>query len=208
MATAGKVDPPSAQPRPKRADVRARILGAARAAFVREGYQRTNLGDIAASAGFSKGAVYSNFGGKADLFTAVINEHTAILINTALSSSERLVAAVTDPAAIDEVAEDVAGIIVANAPALTMLTEFRSLAAGHPELAAVYARLRTEQRHNLLTDLRRRTAGTAVTIDEADAVLILSLVQSLSAEHAIAPDAMPGELIKKTVRAAIKGILQ
>jgi AcrR family transcriptional regulator len=208
MAAAGKTDPPAAQSRPKRADVRARILDAARAAFVRDGYQRTNLGEIAAAAGFSKGAVYSNFGGKADLFTAVINEHTAMLINTALSSSERLMAAMTDPAAIDEVADDVAELIVANAPALTMLTEFRSLAAGHPELAKIYADLRTEQRQNLLADLHRRTAGTTLTLDEADAALILSLVQSLSAEHAAAPDAMPRELIKRTVRTAIKGILR
>lgn len=198
----------TAQPRPKRADVRARILAAAREAFLRDGYQRANLGEIAATAGFSKGAVYSNFGGKADLFTAVINEHTSTLINTALTSSERLVAAATDPAAIDQVAADVADTVVANAPSLTMLMEFRSLAAGDPELAAVYTRLRTEQRQNLLADLRRRTAGTAATIDEPAAALILSLVQSLSAEHAVAPDAMPGTLIKDTIRIAIKGILQ
>lgn len=198
----------TAQPRPKRADVRARILAAAREVFLRDGYQRANLGEIAARAGFSKGAVYSNFGGKADLFTAVINEHTSTLIDTALTSSEHLVAAVTDPAAIDQVAADVADTVVANAPSLTMLMEFRSLAAGHPELAAVYTRLRTEQRQNLLADLRRRTAGTAARIDEPAGALILSLVQSLSAEHAVAPDAMPRTLIKDTIRIAIKGILQ
>lgn len=196
------------QQRPRRADVRARILAAAREAFLRDGYQRTNLGEVAASAGFSKGAVYSNFGGKADLFTAVINEHTSSLIDTALTSSERLVAAVSDPAAIDQVAADVADTVVANAPSLTMLMEFRSLAAGNPELAAVYARLRIEQRRNLLADLHRRTARTTAVIDEPAAALILSLVQSLAGEHAVAPEAMPRALIKDTVRIAIKGILQ
>lgn len=208
MATTQTADQPVAQPRPKRADVRARIVAAAQEAFLRDGYQRTNLGEVAAAAGFSKGAVYSNFGGKADLFTAVINEHTSTLINTALTSSERLVAAVSDPAAIDEVASDVADTVVANAPSLTMLMEFRSLAAGDPDLATVYAKLRTEQRLNLLADLRRRTQGTPARIDEAAAALILSLVQSLSAEHAVAPEAMPRELIKNTIRIAIKGILQ
>lgn len=196
------------QPRPKRADVRTRILDAAREAFLRDGYQRTNLGDVAAAAGFSKGAVYSNFGGKADLFTAVVNEQTSSLINTALTSSERLVAAVTDPAAIDQVAADVADTVVANAPLMSMLIDFRSLAAGDPELAAVYTRLRTEQRQNLLADLRHRTAGTPAVIEEPAAALILALVQSLSTEHAVAPDAMPRTLIKDTIRVAIKGILQ
>jgi len=199
---------PPAQPRPKRAAVRNRIIAAAQQAFLRDGYQRTSIGDIAAAAGFSKGAVYSNFGGKADLFTAVINEHTSALINTTLTSSERLVAAVSDPAAIDQVAADVADTIVANAPTLTMLMEFRSLAAGDPELAAVYSNLRADQRRTLLSDLRRRTANTTAEIDEAAAALILSLVQSLSSEYAVAPDVMPRELIKDTIRIAIKGILQ
>lgn len=199
---------PSIRLRPKRSDVRARIVAAARDAFLRDGYQRANIDQIAAAAGFSKGAVYSNFGGKADLFTAVINENTSTLINTVLTSSQRLVAAVRDPAAIDELAADIADAVLAESPALTMLTEFRSLAAGDDELAAVYTRLRVEQRHTLLTDLHRRSAGVPAVVDEAAAALIISLVQSLSAEHAVAPDAMPPELIKNTIRIAMKGILQ
>jgi AcrR family transcriptional regulator len=199
---------PTVQPRPKRADVRARIITAARDAFLRDGYQRTNLGEVAAAAGFSKGAVYSNFGGKADLFTAVINEHTSTLVNTTLTSSERLVAAATDPEAIEDVAADVADTIVANAQALTMLVEFRTLAASNPDLAAVYTRIRTDQRQNLLADLRHRTADTPARIDEAAAALILSLVQSLSSDYAVSPEAMPPKLIKDTIRIAIKGILQ
>ena len=206
--TISDTDRPTIRPRPKRADVRARIVAAAQDAFLRDGYQRANIGDIAAAAGFSKGAVYSNFGGKADLFTAVINENTSTLINTVLTSSERLVAAVRDPAAIDELAADVADAVVAESPALTMLTEFRSLAAGDAELAAVYAKLRVEQRHTLLTDLQRRSAGTPAAVDEAAAALIISLIQSLSAEHAVAPAAMPRYLIKNTIRIAMKGILQ
>lgn len=206
--TAKQTGQASIQPRPKRADVRARIVAAARDAFLRDGYQRANIGEIAAAAGFSKGAVYSNFGGKADLFTAVINENTSSLINTVLTSSERLVAALHDPSATEALAADVADAVVAQSPMLTMLTEFRSLAAGDAALAAVYAKLRIDQRHTLLTDLRRRTAGTPAVVDEAAAALIISLVQSLSAENAVAPDAMPRELIKDTIRVAMKGILQ
>lgn len=208
MTTSEPADQPLARPRPKRAAVRARIVAAAQEAFLRDGYQRTNIGDIASAAGFSKGAIYSNFGGKADLFTAVINENTSALINTVLTSSERLVAAVQDPTAIDDLAGDVAEAVVADSPALTMLTEFRTLAAGDPELRAVYARLRVEQRQTLLTDLRSRTSGTPVVVDEAAAALIISLVHALSAEHAVAPEAMPEELIKKIIRTAMEGILQ
>jgi AcrR family transcriptional regulator len=49
------------------------LVMAAREVFARDGYHRARLDDIAREAGFSKGAVYSNFGGKADLFLAVVD---------------------------------------------------------------------------------------------------------------------------------------
>lgn len=49
------------------------LVVAAREVFAEDGYHRANLGSIAARAGFSKGAVYSNFSGKAELFLAVID---------------------------------------------------------------------------------------------------------------------------------------
>lgn len=47
------------------------LIVAARAVFARDGYHGANLELIAREAGFSKGAVYSNFEGKATLFLAV-----------------------------------------------------------------------------------------------------------------------------------------
>lgn len=43
--------------------------------FARDGYHQANLALIAAEAGYSKGAVYSNFDGKADLFLAVLDQN-------------------------------------------------------------------------------------------------------------------------------------
>ena len=47
--------------RPRREDVRAQILEAAIVVFYREGYGAASMQKIAAEAGFTKGAVYSNF---------------------------------------------------------------------------------------------------------------------------------------------------
>ena len=55
-------------PRPKRDDVRAAILTSAAETFLEEGFQRASLAIIAQRAGFTKGAVYSNFGSKPELF--------------------------------------------------------------------------------------------------------------------------------------------
>jgi AcrR family transcriptional regulator len=50
---------------------RERILDAADELFLNNGFTRTTVQDIAAYAGYTTGAIYSNFGGKADLFLAV-----------------------------------------------------------------------------------------------------------------------------------------
>ena len=62
----------------RRADSQARtrqlVLEAAERLFVANGFAATSLEDIAREAGFSKGAVYSNFEGKTDLFFAIVEQ--------------------------------------------------------------------------------------------------------------------------------------
>ena len=62
---------PAAVERPHRDEVRSRILAAAAHNFERDGYVGASLRRIATDAGFTKGAVYSNFGSKPDLFGQV-----------------------------------------------------------------------------------------------------------------------------------------
>jgi AcrR family transcriptional regulator len=59
-------------PRVRRMEVRRRILAAAAKEFAERGIHATRLEDVAAAAGFTRGAVYSNFAGKDDLIAAVI----------------------------------------------------------------------------------------------------------------------------------------
>lgn len=53
-------------------------MDAARIVFADKGYHRANLDLIAQEAGYSKGAVYSNFRGKAGLFLAVMDANIGI----------------------------------------------------------------------------------------------------------------------------------
>ena len=55
------------------AQTRRRLVEVARELFLSEGYGRTSLERVAEEAGFSKGAVYSNFTGKDDLCLAVLD---------------------------------------------------------------------------------------------------------------------------------------
>lgn len=60
-------------------ETRAALVEAALVVFSRDGYHGANLEAIANHAGFSKGAVYSNFDGKAELFLAVMDRNLAAM---------------------------------------------------------------------------------------------------------------------------------
>jgi len=51
------------------------LVKAAAKVFSRRGYEKASLDEVAEEAGFTKGAVYSNFKGKEDLFLATIDAH-------------------------------------------------------------------------------------------------------------------------------------
>jgi AcrR family transcriptional regulator len=55
-----------------RANTRERLLAAARSAFARSGFHGASVEEIASEAGFSTGALYSNFDGKEDLFLVLM----------------------------------------------------------------------------------------------------------------------------------------
>lgn len=56
---------------------RQRLLDAARQVFAAKGFDRASLDDVAAHAGLTKGAVYSNFATKGDLILALMRQRRA-----------------------------------------------------------------------------------------------------------------------------------
>ncbi|RSM46974.1 TetR/AcrR family transcriptional regulator [Amycolatopsis balhimycina DSM 5908] len=72
------------------------ILVAATAAFAEHGYQRAKASEIAARVGVSEPVVFQNFGSKAELFAAVLEQAagTAVTFLTALTSGDRAVSEV------------------------------------------------------------------------------------------------------------------
>ncbi len=61
----------------RQARTRAELLSTAAKVFARRGYEGASVEEIAEEAGYSHGAVYSNFDSKADLFLAVFEEYMA-----------------------------------------------------------------------------------------------------------------------------------
>lgn len=58
-------------------DKKARVLEAAESVFLRFGYRRTTMGDLAAAAGLSRPALYLVFCNKEEVFEAVLRSFTA-----------------------------------------------------------------------------------------------------------------------------------
>lgn len=61
--------------RPSRDDTRGKLLHAAAIVFERHGIGETTIDAIAAAAGLTRGAFYSNFAGKDDLVIAMLEDH-------------------------------------------------------------------------------------------------------------------------------------
>lgn len=67
-------------------ETQARLLNAAEEIFVRDGYEAAQLDAIAARAGRSKGAVYTHFKSKEDLFLALFEHRTRSYIEKLVRS--------------------------------------------------------------------------------------------------------------------------
>lgn len=79
----------------RRLDRRDQVLAAATRAFARNGFEATNLDDVAAEAGISKVLLYRHFDSKADLYRAVLDrslKHLEATVGTGKYSMESVAA--------------------------------------------------------------------------------------------------------------------
>jgi AcrR family transcriptional regulator len=196
--------------RPRRADVRARILEAAGQVFLRQGYAETTVSDIAAAAGFTKGAVYSNFGGKPELFSAVFAERTASIAGITIADATGLDSQATTGQTVTAVAASLTAQVTQRPSWPAALAEFRQLATHDEAVRAVYAELRLRQREQLAEQLRgqNEALGLPAGFDYAVAAnLLLTVTNALATEFAAAPESTPPDLIEATLVTLLTGLL-
>lgn len=134
--------------RPRRADVRRNLLRAAREEFLERGYARSGLRSISERAGYTKGAVYSNFASKHELLAEVLAEdfgEVSERFRTAAPSAdepwERAIGTIID-----------IGVAAATSDArmLRLGAEFALEAARDPELQPMYRTLQERRRAAVL----------------------------------------------------------
>lgn len=179
--------PPGGRPRrDRREQTRTALLTAAERLWAERGIHGASLDDIAAAAGLTKGAVYSNFAGKTDLLLALMERFTT---DRSLDVCDELRAA-------EEDAERDAGRASRHTPddrprqLALLLVEFwlygmRDYAAGW-RIADWYAERRAQMASELET-----TDGIP---PDQRATLALALDFGLAFQHLLDPARVPADL--------------
>jgi AcrR family transcriptional regulator len=182
-----------------RANTRDRLLAAARSVFARSGFHGASVDEIAAEAGFSTGALYSNFDGKEDLFLVLmereIDEH-----------AREIAEAVREWASIAERATGGARqwmTMIDREPELLLLfMEFWAYGVRDPQVRPKVAE-RFAQMRQVLTQLiadgvREFDLELALPAEQL-AVAIDALADGIARQKLADPEAVPDELMGRVL---------
>ena len=171
----------------RQAQTRRELLAAARQVFLERGFHGASLEEIAQTAGYTKGAVYSNFEDKAALYLAVLADHyeTRIGAYTGILLED------------DDLYEGIRAVsqFMADADAaeprwLPVLTEFVAHASLDASLRAVYVDIRSRFLDAIagLLDANRERLGMHYRIPTYEVARASSLlIRAFSAERQLDP---------------------
>jgi AcrR family transcriptional regulator len=184
------------------------LLGAALRVFARRGYRQAGVDEIAAAAGYSKGALYWHFSGKEDLLLALVEER--------IDAPMREMVALLESAPPErdmslEASRAFARQLGGQRDAVLLEREYWSLAIRDPELRARYAERQTELRGALARALeaRARHLGTPDLPMPADDVarIVMSIIGGLAVDELIEPGSVRPELLGETLALVYAGLV-
>jgi AcrR family transcriptional regulator len=182
-----------------RAQTRERLLTAARGVFARRGFHGASVDEIASEAGFSTGALYSNFDGKEDLFLVLmdreIDEHAreiAEAVRARASVAERARGGARQWMTMIEREPDV----------LLLFTEFWAYGVRYaqvrPKVAARFAQMREVLTSLIADGVREFDLELAIPAEEL-AVAIDALAEGIARQKLADPQAVPDELMGRVL---------
>jgi AcrR family transcriptional regulator len=161
------------------------VLAAARKVFARDGFHGATLERVAEEAGFTKGAVYSAFDSKADLFMAVYEARVA----------ERALRARQDHETFEQAAragaQEWREIMREQRDWSAALTEFWVYASRDPDLRERFGAAHRAWRRTVATTIEDAAASEGRTLPasgERLATMILALGNGLALENLLGDD--------------------
>jgi AcrR family transcriptional regulator len=195
--------------RPRRGErrliTRAQVLDAAERVFARDGLRGASVDAIALEAGYSTGAVYSNFKGKEDLFLALIEERIDPRLAKVYEALEAELAAGVPPL---EAARRFVSALRGERDAFLLLIDFWGQAVRDPTAAERFA-----QRHARLRATVGRVLDAATPEHETEprlptdqlATTLIALGNGFAIDLLADPDAVPDDLFGHAIGALVQG---
>jgi AcrR family transcriptional regulator len=182
-----------------KANTRERLLDAARTVFARGGFHGASVEEIASHAGFSTGALYSNFEGKEDLFLVLmereIEEH-AREISEAVSERTSVAERATGGA------RQWMAMIEREPELLLLFMEFWAYGVRDPEVrpkvAARFAHVRELLTGLIAEGVREFELELALPAEQL-AIAIDALADGIARQKLTDPDAVPDDLMGRVL---------
>jgi len=163
--------------------------------FAAEGFDGASINMIAAQAGCTKGAIYSNFESKDDLFLALIDRQISQRAEAALAS---LADVSGDPAALaTTIGQRLMDSVHANRQWQMLFFEFCLRAMRNEDVRLRFVEHRRVMRKQVAatTETLRERLGITTMSAESLTVLVMSLSNGLAIEEMVDPGAVPRGLI-------------
>ncbi len=175
---------PSSRQAARTEATRRKLLAAAERVFARSGFEGARIEDIAAMAGYTRGAFYANFCSKEEIFFALFEQWVRERIDTIAGVMGRQ----QDPnQKLAALRRHYAGL-AKNRTLVLLSLEFKLFALRHPD---VYDQLRDRHRRlrsawaNLISELLDALGKTLPISNRAAAVSLLALGNAMLIEHLV-----------------------
>jgi len=184
------------------------LLTAALRVFALRGYREAGVDEIAAEAGYSKGALYWQFSGKEELLMALFDER----IDAPMRDRVALLASAPPERDMSvEATRAFAQQLGEQREAMLLEREYWSLAIRDPELRARYVERQTELRGSLATamEARARHLGTPdLTMPAEDvARIVMSIIGGLAVDELTEPGSVRPELLGEALALVYAGLV-
>jgi len=203
-----RVDRRSRTARAEGKDAREHLLRAAAEVFSERGFKDASVDEIAARAGYSKGALYWHFESKDDLFFALMD---ATVDAPAHEMIELFQSAPAEQDMAPEGSRRFVQLLSEHRELVLLEHEYWSQAVRDPELRARYAEHRRKLREALGQALKIRFEhlGTPeLPIDpEENASIVMGLFAGLAQQRLIDPTSVSDQLFGKTLALIYRGLL-
>ena len=195
-------------PKPNKHELRTKqtrelLLRSAETIFVRDGYERAELGEIAAMAGRTKGAIYAQFKSKEDIFLALIEERT----HQYRSHMEKVLATSTSVEENLRLLRQLYLSMIEDPAWLLLQLEVKLFTIRHPESGERFRKYSEEvfpANHNQrLNDLLGTVGSSKGEVNRYVAIKVLQpLFSALAVEAGFTPALLDKEMLK-TIAARI-----